>query len=169
MHPTNEGVHVSPVRGKKKATAPKGTASKASKAKPVDTRAGKDRRTGVDRRQVDVPVANDRRSGIDRRTGVDRRRYRGMEARLRMRLVLVLGVVLAYPPVRTWSDGALAVDAMAIRVAIAFGFAGLAVSAVNTLFVMYAPKPNPAPLPQQHGIEDAATVDEPASGDRGQE
>lgn len=161
---------MSPVRNKSKSksTAPKRKAPKA-KAKPVNTRAGTDRRTGVDRRQVDVPVANDRRSGGDRRSGVDRRRFRGMEARLRMRLVLLLGAALAYPAVRTWGDGALALDAMAIRVAIAFGFAGVGVNAVNALFIMYSPKASPAPYAPQRGIEDAETVDELPPGAGGQE
>jgi hypothetical protein len=40
---------------------------------PAERRAGSDRRTGVDRRQKNVPVAHERRSGVDRRAIADRR------------------------------------------------------------------------------------------------
>lgn len=39
----------------------------------VERRKGKDRRSGVDRRLIDIPVAVDRRWGPDRRSGEDRR------------------------------------------------------------------------------------------------
>lgn len=154
---------MSPSRTRSKSKASKPPKGTKVKAKPVDTRTGSDRRSGVDRRQRHEPVANDRRSGADRRSGLDRRRYRGMDARLRMRVVLLIGAILAYPAVRTYLDGALAIDAAAIRVAIAFGFAGLAVGGVNALLIAYTPTAA-SPGVARPDIEDAETIDDATGG-----
>jgi hypothetical protein len=150
---------MSPLRKSKAAATTVAPKPAGKPPKVQNQRTGKDRRAGTDRRVAQEPIAEERRSGIDRRTGVDRRQRRGFDALLRKRLILIGGALLSYPAVRTYLDGSLAADAMAIRIAVAFGFAALAVNMLNLLLVAYAPKAEP-PKRIDTSIEDADTVDD---------
>ena len=126
----------------------------------TDRRTGVDRRTQVDRRtRTDAgAIGNERRAGVDRRSGIDRRQNRGIEPYTRLRLAMAIGVVLSIPAFNTWSDGGMAIDKLAIRVAVAMAFALIAVNGINALIVMYQPKPV-QPEAQLDSIEDAVEID----------
>ena len=127
--------------------------------KSKERRSGNDRRTGDRRTRVELDeVGNERRAGADRRTGIDRRQNRGIDPYARLQLSLVLGAVLSLPAVRTWMDGAIPIDTMAIRVAIAMVFAVVAINGLNALITMYQPKPEVSE-PRADGIEDAVLLD----------
>jgi hypothetical protein len=127
--------------------------------KSKERRSGTERRTGDRRSRVDLEaVGNERRAGADRRSGIDRRQNRGIDPYARLQLSLVLGAVLSIPAVRTWMDGAIQIDTMAIRVAVAMVFALVAINGLNALITMYQPKPE-APEQTADGIEDAVLLD----------
>jgi hypothetical protein len=81
-----------------------------------------------------------------------------MSPRVRLRSTVALGALLSVPAVRTYLDGAIAIDSAAIRVFVAMAFALLVVSAFGALLQAYAPPPaEPEPDP---AIEDAVMVDD---------
>ena len=131
--------------------------------KSKERRSGNERRAGDRRSRVELDaVGNERRAGADRRSGIDRRQNRGIDPYARLQLSIVLGAVLSIPAVRTWMDGAIPIDTLAIRVAVAMVFAVVAINGLNALITMYQPTPAP-PESSADGIEDAVLLD----GDEG--
>lgn len=102
-------------------------------------------------------VGNERRAGVERRSGIDRRRNRGVDPQVRLKIAIALGLVLSIPAIQTWSDGALPIDTLAIRVAVAMAFAVVAVNGLNALIEMYQPKP--PGRRSTDGIQDAVVVE----------
>ena len=132
--------------------------------KAKERRSGGDRRTTDRRSRVELDaIGNERRAGADRRTGVDRRQNRGIDPYARLQLSLALGVVLSFPAVRTWMDGSIPIDTLAIRVAVAMVFAVVAINGLNALITMYQPEPAP-PAQLADGIEDAVVLDRDDGG-----
>ena len=128
--------------------------------KSKERRSGVDRRAESDRRTRDDldAVGNERRAGMDRRAGIDRRQNRGIDPYARLQMSLVLGAILSIPAIRTWMDGALPIDTLAIRVAVAMVFGVVAINGLNALIMLYQPTPA---IPEQmtDGIEDAVVLD----------
>jgi hypothetical protein len=139
--------------------------SKVKVKKAKERRSGVDRRAQVDRRTRDETdaVGNERRAGADRRTGIDRRQNRGIDPYARLQMSLALGAILSIPAIRTWMDGALPIDTLAIRVAIAMVFGVVAINGLNALIMLYQPKPAP-PEEAADGIEDAVVLDRDDGG-----
>ncbi|HEX4904152.1 MAG TPA: hypothetical protein VFU93_01785 [Acidimicrobiales bacterium] len=127
--------------------------------KSKERRSGTDRRTGDRRSRVELDaVGNERRAGVDRRSGIDRRQNRGIDPYARLQLSILVGAVLSFPAVRTWMDGAIPIDTLAIRVAIAMVFAVVAINGLNALIMSYQPKPSPQESTTD-GIEDAVLLE----------
>lgn len=87
-----------------------------------------------------------------------------MTATTRRRATVLLGVLFSVPAYRTWSDGGIDLDTLAIRVAVAMVVALMAVTLVGMLLDAYAPdevEPAPAPRAAEGDIEDAVVVEPP--------
>jgi hypothetical protein len=80
-----------------------------------------------------------------------------------LKATLVLGAVLALPVLRGVSDGTIAPDAAALRLAMALALAYAGVQLVVRVVTSYLPEPEPdAPAPGAlpDGVEDAVIVED---------